>query len=71
MDGVLVDNMQRHALSWVELFRDFGLEGLDAERYLRETAGMKALDVLRHFLDPEITPPKLTASMNSRIFSTG
>jgi len=56
MDGVLVNNMQRHALSWVELFRDFGLEGLDAERYLRETAGMKALDVLRHFLDPEITP---------------
>jgi len=56
MDGVLVDNMQRHASSWVEVFRDFGLEGLDAERYLRETAGMKALDVLRHFLDPEISP---------------
>ncbi|NTV98104.1 MAG: beta-phosphoglucomutase family hydrolase [Chlorobiaceae bacterium] len=54
MDGVLTDNMRFHAESWVELFRDFGLEGLDAERYLVETAGMKGLDVLRYFLDPEI-----------------
>ena len=55
MDGVLTDNMRFHADSWVELFKDFGLEGLDAERYLVETAGMKGLDVLRYFLDPEIT----------------
>ncbi len=58
MDGVLVDNMQMHARSWVELFRDYGLEGLDPDRYLRETAGMKGLDVLRHFLDKNITPQK-------------
>lgn len=58
MDGVLVDNMQMHACSWVELFHDYGLEGLDSERYLRETAGMKGLDVLRHFLDKDITPEK-------------
>ena len=55
MDGVLTDNMQFHADSWVELFRDFGLQGLDAERYLVETAGMKGLDVLRYFLDPQIS----------------
>ncbi len=55
MDGVLVDNMHLHARSWVELFMDFGLEGMDPDRYLRETAGMKGLDVLRHFLDPDIT----------------
>ncbi len=55
MDGVLTDNMRLHANSWVELFRDFGLQGLDAERYLVETAGMKGLDVLRYFLDPEIS----------------
>jgi len=55
MDGVLTDNMRFHADSWVELFRDFGLAGLDAERYLVETAGMKGLDVLRYFLDPKIT----------------
>jgi beta-phosphoglucomutase len=54
MDGVLTDNMRYHAESWVELFRDFGLDGLDAERYLVETAGMKGLDVLRYFLDPDI-----------------
>jgi beta-phosphoglucomutase len=54
MDGVLTDNMRLHADSWVELFRDFGLEGLDAERYLIETAGMKGVDVLRYFLDPKI-----------------
>jgi len=54
MDGVLTDNMRFHADSWVQLFRDFGLEGLDAERYLVETAGMKGLDVLRYFLDPNI-----------------
>jgi len=54
MDGVLTDNMRLHADSWVELFRDFGLQGLDAERYLVETAGMKGVDVLRYFLDPEI-----------------
>jgi beta-phosphoglucomutase len=55
MDGVLTDNMRFHADSWVELFKDFGLEGLDAERYLVETAGMKGHDVLRYFLDPKIT----------------
>jgi beta-phosphoglucomutase len=55
MDGVLTDNMRFHADSWVELFSDFGLQGLDAERYLVETAGMKGLDVLRYFLDPEIS----------------
>lgn len=55
MDGVLVDNMHWHARSWVELFHDYGLEGLDPDRYLRETAGMKGLDVLRYFLNPEIT----------------
>ncbi|MEI8102910.1 MAG: beta-phosphoglucomutase family hydrolase [Chlorobium sp.] len=55
MDGVLTDNMRFHADSWLELFRDFGLSGLDAERYLVETAGMKGHDVLRYFLDPEIT----------------
>ena len=55
MDGVLTDNMQFHADSWVELFRDFGLQGLDAERYMVETAGMKGMDVLRYFLDPQIS----------------
>lgn len=55
MDGVLTDNMRFHADSWVELFSDFGLQGLDAERYLVETAGMKGLDVLRYFLDPKIS----------------
>jgi beta-phosphoglucomutase len=55
MDGVLTDNMRFHANSWVELFSDFGLRGLDAERYLVETAGMKGLDVLRYFLDPQIS----------------
>ena len=55
MDGVLTDNMRFHADSWVELFRDFGLKGLDAERYLKETAGMKGLDVLRHFLGTGIS----------------
>jgi beta-phosphoglucomutase len=55
MDGVLTDNMRFHADSWVELFKDYGLEGLDAQRYLVETAGMKGLDVLRYFLDPKIS----------------
>ncbi|NTU88022.1 MAG: beta-phosphoglucomutase family hydrolase [Chlorobiaceae bacterium] len=57
MDGVLTDNMRFHAESWVELFRDYGLEGLDPERYLVETAGMKGPDVLRYFLDPDISDP--------------
>ena len=55
MDGVLTDNMHLHADSWVELFRDFGLQGLDAQRYMVETAGMKGIDVLRYFLDPQIS----------------
>ncbi len=55
MDGVLLDNMRMHAQSWVDLFADYGLSGLDPERYLVETAGMKGLDVLRHFLDPAIS----------------
>ena len=55
MDGVLVDNMRMHAQSWVDLFADYGLSGLDPERYLVETAGMKGLDVLRYFLDPAIS----------------
>lgn len=56
MDGVLTDNMRMHAQSWVDLFADYGLKGLDPERYLVETAGMKGLDVLRYFLDPSISP---------------
>ena len=56
MDGVLTDNMRMHAQSWVDLFADYGLQGLDPERYLVETAGMKGLDVLRYFLDPSISP---------------
>ncbi len=55
MDGVLTDNMRFHADSWVELFKDYGMEGLDAQKYLVETAGMKGLDVLRYFLDPNIS----------------
>lgn len=55
MDGVLVNNMRMHAQSWVDLFSDYGLKGLDPERYLVETAGMKGLDVLRYFLDPAIS----------------
>jgi beta-phosphoglucomutase len=55
MDGVLLDNMRMHAQSWVDLFADYGLNGLDPERYLVETAGMKGLDVLRYFLDPSIS----------------
>ncbi|HWR01914.1 MAG TPA: beta-phosphoglucomutase family hydrolase [Chlorobaculum sp.] len=55
MDGVLVDNMKMHAQSWVNLFSDYGLQGLDPDRYLVETAGMKGLDVLRYFLDPAIS----------------
>ncbi|KZK74876.1 MAG: beta-phosphoglucomutase [Pelodictyon luteolum] len=55
MDGVLTDNMHHHAESWVQLFRDYGLEGMDAQRYLVETAGMKGHDVLRYFLDPAIS----------------
>ncbi|NTW52262.1 MAG: beta-phosphoglucomutase family hydrolase [Chlorobiaceae bacterium] len=55
MDGVLIDNMKMHAQSWVNLFSDYGLQGLDPDRYLVETAGMKGLDVLRYFLDPSIS----------------
>jgi beta-phosphoglucomutase len=55
MDGVLVDNMKMHAQSWVNLFSDYGLLGMDPDRYLVETAGMKGLDVLRYFLDPSIS----------------
>jgi len=55
MDGVLTDNMRLHANSWIELFRDFGMEGMDADRYLKETAGMKGLDVLRYFLGQSIS----------------
>lgn len=58
MDGVLTDNMRMHAQSWVDLFADYGLQGLDPERYLVETAGMKGLDVLRYFLDPAISAPE-------------
>lgn len=58
MDGVLIDNMRMHAQSWVDLFSDYGLKGLDPERYLVETAGMKGLDVLRYFLDPAISQEK-------------
>lgn len=55
MDGVLADNMGMHAEAWVEVFRDRGLVGLDARRYMVEAAGMHGHDVLRHFLDPDIT----------------
>jgi len=68
MDGVLTDNMQFHADSWVELFSDFGLQGLDADRYLVETAGMQGLDVLRYFLDPQIDEEEAERLTNLKDF---
>lgn len=50
MDGVLVDNMKAHTEAWLELFRDRGYE-LDVHEFIRRTAGMKAEDVVRQFID--------------------
>lgn len=49
MDGVIVDNMRTHERAWLELFRDLGVE-IDINEFHRETAGMKATEVLRYFL---------------------
>lgn len=50
MDGVLVDNMKAHTDAWLELFRDRGYE-IDVHEFIRRTAGMKAEDVARQFID--------------------
>ncbi len=49
MDGVIIDNMRTHEHAWLELFRDLGVE-IDINEFHRETAGMKATEVLRYFL---------------------
>lgn len=49
MDGVLIDNMRVHTQAWLELFGDLGAK-MDAQEFLSKTSGMKAADVLKHFL---------------------
>ncbi len=58
MDGVIVDNMRTHEQAWIELFRDLGVR-LDVKAFHRQTAGMKATEVLRYFLGKRFSDAEL------------
>jgi len=49
MDGVIIDNMQYHADTWLALFRDKGHQ-LSLDDFLEKAAGKKAEEVVRLFL---------------------
>lgn len=67
MDGVLVDNMKAHADAWLELFRDRGLE-IDMNEFIRKTAGIKAEEVVRLFLGPDIRDEEIRKISDQRDF---
>lgn len=67
MDGVLVDNMKAHADAWLELFRDRGIE-IDTNAFIRKTAGIKAEEVVRLFLGPDISDNEIRKISDQRDF---
>lgn len=63
MDGVVVDSMWYHALSWKEIFTEFGLTLNDEDIYKRE--GMAGLDSIAEIFSEKKCPVPTTEELIS------
>jgi beta-phosphoglucomutase family hydrolase len=58
MDGTLVDNMHFHADAWVEFFNELGMK-VEADDFLRKTAGKTGLEIFRGIFGETIAEEQL------------
>jgi beta-phosphoglucomutase family hydrolase len=58
MDGTLVDNMHFHTDAWVKFFDELGME-VEADDFLRKTAGKTSLEIFRGIFGETIDEAKL------------
>jgi len=63
MDGTIVDNMDFHLQSWVELFNRRGVS-IDPVEFFRDTAGRQGKEVIRSYLDAKLSDEEVAAMIN-------
>lgn len=54
MDGTIVNNMAYHTTAWLEFFRQRG-QVLDEDDFFRRTAGRLSHEIMRDFIDPNLS----------------
>lgn len=59
MDGTLIDNMQYHTLAWTALLAEYGIR-IDPNSFVKQTAGLNNVDILRQFISPDLRPEEIT-----------
>ncbi|RZJ85362.1 MAG: HAD family phosphatase [Massilia sp.] len=58
MDGTIVDNMAFHTRSWISFFERRG-QVLDADEFFRATAGRHGREIMRTYLDANLSDDEL------------
>ncbi len=58
MDGTLVDNMQFHTDAWVKFFDELGMK-VEADDFLRKTAGKTSLEIFRGIFGETVAEQQL------------
>lgn len=58
MDGTIVDNMAFHTSSWISFFERRG-QVLDADEFFRATAGRHGREIMRTYLDAQLSDDEL------------
>ena len=65
MDGTLVDNMAYHSKAWLALFEGLGIH-LDAEEFLRSTAGKTNPEILRMIIGYPLSEQEVQELSNQK-----
>jgi beta-phosphoglucomutase family hydrolase len=60
MDGTLVDNMRYHERAWIAFFEKRGLS-IDAELFFKQTAGRHNREIMRDWIDPNLSEEQILA----------
>jgi beta-phosphoglucomutase len=63
MDGTIVDNMDFHLQSWVELFNRRGVS-IDPVEFFRDTAGRQGKEIIRSYLGASLTDEEVAAMID-------
>lgn len=63
MDGTIVDNMDFHLQSWVELFRRHGVS-IDPVAFFRDTAGRQGKEIIRSYLGADVGDEEIDAMVH-------
>ena len=60
MDGTLIDNMSIHLDIWVDFLAERGVT-VTQEAFHRQTSGMRNPEIMRQFIDPNLTDEEVLA----------